>query len=91
MSGVGFSQLRLLNRVDSCFCGCVMRGLIQRVSQAQVTVDNEICGAIDQGLLLLLGVQAEDDEQKADKLLQKVLSYHKNMMIKNNSFLTPNE
>lgn len=52
-----------------------MRGLIQRVSQASVTVDGEQVGKIDQGLLLLLGVQKGDTIEQADKLLQKILNY----------------
>ena len=52
-----------------------MKGLIQRVTYASVTVDGEVIGKIDQGLLLLLGVEREDDEGKADKLLHKVLNY----------------
>ena len=52
-----------------------MKGLIQRVSHAQVVVDGEVVGAIDQGLLLLLGVEQADTEQQADKLLHKVLNY----------------
>lgn len=52
-----------------------MKGLIQRVRHASVTVDGEITGAIDNGILLLLGVEKEDDEASADKLLKKVLNY----------------
>lgn len=52
-----------------------MKGLIQRVSQAQVVVNGEVVGAIEQGLLLLLGVEQGDTEQQADKLLHKVLNY----------------
>ncbi|MBP0048179.1 D-tyrosyl-tRNA(Tyr) deacylase [Marinobacterium sp. AK62] len=52
-----------------------MKGLIQRVSHASVKVDGEITGAIDQGILLLLGVEKDDDQAKADKLLKKVLNY----------------
>ncbi|MFT7386932.1 MAG: D-tyrosyl-tRNA(Tyr) deacylase [Candidatus Endobugula sp.] len=52
-----------------------MRGLIQRVSQASVSVDNNIVGQIDQGLLLLLGVQKNDTQQQVDKLLQKIVKY----------------
>lgn len=52
-----------------------MIGLIQRVTQAQVDVGDETTGAIGQGILLLLGVQKEDDEAAADKLLHKVLNY----------------
>lgn len=52
-----------------------MKGLIQRVTQASVTVDNEVTGQIGTGILLLLGVEKNDDEAAAQKLLQKVLSY----------------
>lgn len=52
-----------------------MIGLVQRVSHAQVTVAGETCGKIDQGILLLLGVQKTDDQQSAEKLLKKVLNY----------------
>ncbi|MFZ7239607.1 D-aminoacyl-tRNA deacylase [Avibacterium avium] len=52
-----------------------MIALIQRVTQAKVEVDGNITGQIQQGLLVLLGVQKEDDESKADRLLEKVLNY----------------
>lgn len=52
-----------------------MRGLIQRVSVASVVVEDEIVGAIDGGILLLLGVQKGDDKAQADKLLHKLLNY----------------
>ncbi len=52
-----------------------MRGLIQRVKQASVAVDDEVVGSIPQGLVLLLGVQKGDDLQAADKLLHKVTHY----------------
>ena len=52
-----------------------MRGLIQRVSQANVAVNGEVVGEINRGILLLLGVEKGDDQGKADKLLNKVLNY----------------
>lgn len=52
-----------------------MKGLIQRVKRASVEVDGKCIGAIDQGLLLLLGVEREDTEANADKLLKKLLAY----------------
>jgi len=52
-----------------------MRALIQRVRQARVEVAGEIVGAIDQGLLVLVGVEREDDRARADKLLHKLLRY----------------
>ncbi|NRP28108.1 D-tyrosyl-tRNA(Tyr) deacylase [Marinobacterium sp. xm-d-420] len=52
-----------------------MKGLIQRVSSASVVVDGNCVGEIDHGILLLLGVEKEDDRSKADKLLDKVINY----------------
>lgn len=52
-----------------------MLALIQRVSNASVTVAGEVVGAIDQGLLLLLGIEREDTAEQADRLLQKILAY----------------
>jgi D-tyrosyl-tRNA(Tyr) deacylase len=52
-----------------------MKALIQRVRHARVEVDGEIVGAIDQGLLVLVGVEREDDRARADKLLGKLLAY----------------
>ncbi|AMX03807.1 D-aminoacyl-tRNA deacylase [Microbulbifer thermotolerans] len=52
-----------------------MKGLIQRVRHARVEVNGESVGAIDKGLLLLLGVEAHDNRESADKLLHKVLHY----------------
>ena len=52
-----------------------MIGLIQRVKHAQVEVGGEIVGKIDQGILLLLGVERDDDEAKTKRLAQRVLNY----------------
>ena len=52
-----------------------MIALIQRVSGAKVEVGGEIVGQIGKGLLVLLGVEKDDDRQKADKLAEKVLNY----------------
>ncbi|EKT60982.1 D-aminoacyl-tRNA deacylase [Providencia sneebia] len=52
-----------------------MIALIQRVTNAQVVVDDNIVGQIGSGLLVLLGVEKEDDEQKAKRLCEKVLGY----------------
>ncbi|OUS06724.1 D-tyrosyl-tRNA(Tyr) deacylase [Gammaproteobacteria bacterium 42_54_T18] len=52
-----------------------MKALIQRVSQASVSVDGHVVGSIGQGVLVLLGVEKQDDETAADKLLKKILNY----------------
>lgn len=52
-----------------------MKALIQRVSHASVTVDGQITGQIQQGLLVLLGVEKHDSEQACEKLLERVLKY----------------
>ncbi|MCX4190053.1 D-aminoacyl-tRNA deacylase [Methylophaga sp. OBS3] len=52
-----------------------MIGLIQRVRSASVSVDNKQIADIKQGILLLLGVEKQDTQVHADKLLQKVLQY----------------
>lgn len=52
-----------------------MKALIQRVKQAAVEVDKETVGQIDQGILLLLGVEKDDTPTCADKALKKILNY----------------
>ncbi len=52
-----------------------MLGLLQRVTQASVTVNKEITGEIQQGILLLLGIQKNDTEETANKLIDKILAY----------------
>jgi len=49
-----------------------MRVLIQRVSFASVKVDGKILGAIEQGLLLLLGIEQDDTEEDIEWLCQKI-------------------
>ena len=49
-----------------------MRAVIQRVKNASVTINGEVKSAIDQGLLILLGVQPDDDYADADWLCRKI-------------------
>ena len=52
-----------------------MIGLLQRVSEARVVVAGETVGAIERGLLVLVGVQRGDDEARAERLLERLLGY----------------
>lgn len=49
-----------------------MRVLIQRVSEASVTINETVHGAIDQGLLLLVGIEHDDNQQDIEWLVKKI-------------------
>ncbi len=49
-----------------------MRAVVQRVSRAQVTVADELTGAVNKGLLVLVGVTEGDTEKDAQYLADKV-------------------
>lgn len=51
-----------------------MRAVVQRVTRAQVTVDDEIVGRIEHGLVVLLGVSHDDTQSDADYLASKIVS-----------------
>jgi D-aminoacyl-tRNA deacylase len=51
-----------------------MRAIIQRVSQASVTVDNKITGSIKDGLLVLLGIEDADTDHDVKKLSSKIVN-----------------
>lgn len=52
-----------------------MIALIQRVSEASVTVDNKVIGKIEKGLLVFLAIEPSDNEQKAKRLAERVAGY----------------
>jgi len=52
-----------------------MIALIQRVSQANVTVDNKVIGQIGKGLLVFLAIEPGDCEAKAKRLAERVTGY----------------
>jgi D-tyrosyl-tRNA(Tyr) deacylase len=52
-----------------------MKALLQRARGARVEVGGEIVGSIDQGLLVLVGVEPQDTQASADKMLHKLLNY----------------
>ncbi len=49
-----------------------MKALVQRVSQASVTVDGEVMGKIGSGLVVLVGIAAEDTEKDVSYLVDRV-------------------
>ena len=51
-----------------------MRAIVQRVSRASVTVDGQIVGAIDAGLLAYVGVAKEDASPDVDYIVEKILA-----------------
>lgn len=51
-----------------------MKLLIQRVSQAQVNVDNKLVSEIKQGLLVFIGITHDDDESKIEWLVNKLIN-----------------
>ncbi|MDQ7074532.1 MAG: D-aminoacyl-tRNA deacylase [Gammaproteobacteria bacterium] len=52
-----------------------MIALLQRVTHAQVVVDGACVGQIEHGILALIGVEKEDGETEATRLLERMLSY----------------
>jgi len=52
-----------------------MIALIQRVQRASVSVNQEVVGEIDAGLLVLLGVEKGDDNARAERLAERILGY----------------
>jgi D-tyrosyl-tRNA(Tyr) deacylase len=52
-----------------------MIGLLQRVSDARVEVEGNVIGAIQQGLLILVGVERDDTATQAKRLAERLLGY----------------
>lgn len=50
-----------------------MKALIQRVKKASVTIENELYSQIDNGILIFLGVEKNDELSNAEQLAQKIL------------------
>jgi len=51
-----------------------MRAVVQRVSSSKVTVENNVIGKINKGLLVLLGVTHEDTSKDVDYMIDKILN-----------------
>ena len=52
-----------------------MKCLLQRVARASVTVDEEVVGQIQGGLLVLVGVEPEDTAQTVSRMAERLLKY----------------
>ena len=52
-----------------------MIGLLQRVTEAAVSVDGLVIARIERGLLVLVGVEKADDERRAGRLLDRLIHY----------------
>lgn len=52
-----------------------MIGLLQRVSHAEIRVQERVVGSIGVGLLVLVGVERGDVEPQAERLLERLLTY----------------
>lgn len=52
-----------------------MIGLLQRAQSARVEIEGRTAGAIGRGLLVLVGIERGDDENRADRLLERLLGY----------------
>ena len=52
-----------------------MIGLIQRVAEARVEVDNKTAARIDRGILALIGVEKQDESATARRLAQRIIQY----------------
>ncbi len=52
-----------------------MIGLLQRASEASVYVHNKTVAEISKGLLVLIGIEKNDGEKQADRLLERLLNY----------------
>jgi D-tyrosyl-tRNA(Tyr) deacylase len=50
-------------------------GLLQRVCRASVEIDARVIAAIDTGLLVFIGVEKDDSQAKANRLLERLLGY----------------
>jgi len=51
-----------------------MRAVIQRVTKSQVVINNAIKAAIEQGLMIFLGIEKGDTREKADYLVKKIVN-----------------
>lgn len=71
---IGLYICELFYECDQARIGdCSMKFVIQRVTNAGVSVEGQTIGEIGRGFLVLIGVCQEDDQQTADKMVRKML------------------
>jgi len=51
-----------------------MRAVVQRVSRSSVTVEDNMVGKIDKGLMVLLGIEGEDTDKEIDYMVEKIIN-----------------
>ena len=59
-----------------------MRVLVQRSLKSSVSINNEVVGSIDKGLVLLVGFTESDDSSKIDYLVNKVLNTSEGLVVR---------
>ena len=52
-----------------------MIGMLQRVTQASVTINGDVAASINTGLLVFIGIEKNDSESNAERLFEKIISY----------------
>jgi len=51
-----------------------MRAVIQRVIKGKVSINKDVRASIEKGLIILLGIEKEDTQEKADRLAKKIVN-----------------
>jgi D-tyrosyl-tRNA(Tyr) deacylase len=69
------TEQRKATEEENIVFSALMIGLLQRVQQAQVSVEGQVVGVIGRGLLVLVGVERGDDKAQAQRLLERLLGY----------------
>jgi D-aminoacyl-tRNA deacylase len=61
-------------RQGKCFFGVPMRSVVQRVSRAQVTINEKLVGVIGPGVAVLLGIHSDDGEKEVRWMADKIIN-----------------
>ena len=52
-----------------------MISIIQRVTQAQVSIENQLVAKIDRGILALVAIEKLDSEKSAQRMFERIINY----------------